>query len=248
MPRRTSLVALSSALLAVAAWTLAAPASAASTGCRAPTAREAHVLSVLAKAACLQHAGPGTSRCMKSRKALVSRTDARFALAGRLGEGYSGTVFKRTGARTLDFRAAVTLGGGSIPCVATHGVPAQVLRDLQACFPPRVSPSGVAAIAGTWSTHAGSLTVSSQGVVSMTYPREDPRTYQNNFPQVRLTLTTAVPLGASGPVSSSEDPQVSYRSIVTITRTTIGARAAMQGGFTIDFCDASHARAGACGA
>ncbi|MCU1677167.1 MAG: hypothetical protein JWM93_1925 [Frankiales bacterium] len=220
----------------------------ATAGSRPPTSGEARVLDRLATAQCLQHAGPGSGRCTRKVTTRVSLTDQRFALAGRIGEGYSGTIFHRASVSSLTFRPVLVLGGGSLPCVASHGVPALVLRDLRACYQKPTVPAGVRIVAGTWLTHGGSLVVSSSGSATLSYTRVDPSTGRNEFPTVVVKLTRTVTGGAAGAITRSDDVHAAVGGQVTLTRSTRGVRAALPGGYVVNFCDQKHRAAGDCGA
>jgi curli biogenesis system outer membrane secretion channel CsgG len=95
---------------------------------RAPTKRERAAIKRVAMKAC-EGAAPEPCRFHKAR---VSTKNARYAWADVTGEGFSGTLLKRSNTSTRRFKVVGTQGGGIGDCAEWRKLaPRAVLKDLR---------------------------------------------------------------------------------------------------------------------
>ena len=222
-----------------------------------PVATPAQAMSALraiGEKTCLHYANNpnNNGKCGGIVQTAISKVDPRYGFAGPGAHGYSGSLYRRTNSSSLDWRLVFSRGGGMDECHAfsDFGVPLRVLQDLDVCF--SAAPASISQFVGQWATHAGALVVSSDGTGTADYPREDPRTFTNNFYKVSIKITStygdsASGVYATGRATNSDDPGVANGSKVNLVRTTSGVDLQL-GSFKVAYCDQGHYHAGACGA
>lgn len=107
--------------------------------------------------------------------------------------------------------------------------------------------SDVSSFVGRWYQHAGSLSISPNGDVDMTY-QVDMAPAPAMFPELKLHIDSVDSDKATATVISSTDPQVKTGDSFTLWRTEPGIVVTTPQGGSHEWCDEKNKELGACGA
>ncbi|MFS8098791.1 hypothetical protein LFM09_16810 [Lentzea alba] len=103
-----------------------------------------------------------------------------------------------------------------------------------------------ASFAGTWSQHAGGLTIAPDGKVTMNY--QSTATVMPTFPELTMRITEVVDGRATATVLTSSDTAMPSGASVVFERKFPGLVMSGPSGLVLRWCDAATRAAGECGA
>lgn len=144
-------------------------------------------------------------------------------------------VLQRDGNRTVVAEKAMFL---STPPISVPS-PAPATSSVVAATPP---PS----FAGTWSQHAGGLTIAPDGLVTMSY--QSTVTVMPTFPELTMRITEVTGDRATATVLTSNDTAMPNGASVVFERKFPGLMMSGPSGLVLRWCDAANRAKGECGA
>ncbi|MEU3643784.1 hypothetical protein AB0E59_10440 [Lentzea sp. NPDC034063] len=144
-------------------------------------------------------------------------------------------VLQRDGKRTVVAEKAMFL---STPPISVPA-PQPITSSVVAAAPP-------ASFAGTWSQHAGGLTIAPDGLVTMSY--QSTVTVMPTFPELTMRITEVTGDRATATVLTSNDTAMPNGASVVFERKFPGLMMSGPSGLTLRWCDATNRAKGECGA
>ncbi|GLY51636.1 hypothetical protein Lesp01_52920 [Lentzea sp. NBRC 102530] len=148
---------------------------------------------------------------------------------------YGTLAVLRNGQRTVVDEKALFL---SAPPVSVPS-PRPTASSIAVAAPP-------AAFTGTWSQHAGGLTIDPSGLVTMSY--QSTATVMPTFPELTMRITGVTGAQATATVLTSTDTALPQGAVVTFEQKSPGLVMTGPGNLVLRWCDADNRAKGKCGA